>query len=320
MNDFSCFREKPECGFSEVSNQHVKREFRKVAAFLRGDQAFADWGCEPPRGVLLYGPPGTGKTLLARALAAEVSCPFYAPPSTVFLNLWYGNTEHHLRTLWTQASAHPEGAIIFLDEFDALGSRRSRLANPTGNEPQVATVGCLLELMGGLRRSKSRLVVIAATNRLDNIDPAFLRPGRFDFTIEVPRPTELELAEILLIHLRKVERRARRLDVLTPELQEWIRTTRVSALSEAGDWTGQEPPRIREMARIAARHRMVGAHVDEWVRRVVFDRAVSQAEKGDPGPIGCEDLQRELDALIKERLEHLEDKPWFSEELQGGKN
>ena len=65
---------------------------------------------------------------------------------------------------------------------------------------------------------------------------------------------------------------------------------------------------------------MVGANVDEWVRRVVFDRAVSQAEKGDPGPIGCEDLQRELDALIKERLEHLEDKPWFSEELQGGKN
>lgn len=296
IRDFSGYLEKPAVRFSEVCLPTVKPQFEMIAAFLKGDSAFEEWGCEPPRGVMLYGPPGTGKTQLARALAGEIKCPFYNVPSTAFLNLWYGNTEANLRNFFHQAASHSDGCVIFIDEFDDLGSRRGgpELSYEDGGHRRV--VGCLLELMDGFRQSGERLVVLAATNRLDIIDPAFLRPGRFDYIIQVPRPGVNELTEILLIHLRQAEAKASHHNLLAPELRKIVHGGIPLDNPQTMD------PALVFLTDKAARHKLVGADIREIVRRATFDRA-TQAVHGQKNlpPLGTNDLQKQLDELIRQR-------------------
>ncbi len=294
-----------DCDLSQVGGNHeAKHQLRIVAAFLNGSPAFAVWGCEPPRGVLLYGPPGTGKTLLARALAGEVRCPFYCTPSTIFLNQYYGNTERNIRALWAEAASHPAGAILFIDEAEALLSLRSSLGAPRGDDCHNKAVACMLERMDGMKKSSARVVVIAATNRLENVDPAFLRAGRFNYHIEVPVPTARGLAEIWLIQLERVLREAGRLDSLALGLREAVLGDREGCLDAASRLGRPDGSGVVSLARESARHELVGADVREVVRRCVEERAVVLHEwGGDLGPIAVADLRRHLAAYVADRRE-----------------
>jgi tetratricopeptide (TPR) repeat protein len=298
MLDFKRYLVTSNQRFSDVCNLEAKARLEMIGAFLAGHHAFAEWGSEAPRGVLLYGPPGTGKTLLARALAGETQRPFYCTPSTVFLNMWYGNTESNLRAFWEEASAHPDGSIIFLDEFDAIGCKRTRSFDTDGSNCHDKAVGCLLELMDGMTQRQGRLVVLAASNCIENIDPAFLRPGRFDYLIHVPLPGEGEIAEILRIHLRQAETRCSRVQFLDPVLSGWVR----NGAWKPGAADQLAPPLICSISNQASRNALSGADVAEMVRRCVDARTQAAICSGqDLGPIGAEDLLDHLEKIIAEK-------------------
>ncbi len=165
---------------------------------LRHPELFARLGIEPPSGVLLHGPPGTGKTLLARAVANESGANFYSISGPEVFSKWYGQTEQNLRKIFEEAEKNAP-SIIFIDEIDAIAPKREEV---TG-EVEKRAVSQLLTLMDGLRK-RGKVIVIAATNRPDSLDPALRRPGRFDREIEIGVPDKQGRKEILQIHTRKM--------------------------------------------------------------------------------------------------------------------
>ncbi|MEM5815163.1 MAG: CDC48 family AAA ATPase [Candidatus Aenigmatarchaeota archaeon] len=165
---------------------------------LRYPEIFERLGIEPPKGVLLYGPPGTGKTLLAKAVANESGAYFISVNGPEFLSKFYGESESNLRKIFEEAEKNAP-TIIFFDEIDAIAPKREEV---TG-EVERRIVSTLLTLMDGLK-SRGKVIVIAATNRPNDIDPALRRPGRFDREIEVPVPDRDGRLEILKIHTRNM--------------------------------------------------------------------------------------------------------------------
>ncbi|MFH1473830.1 MAG: CDC48 family AAA ATPase [Candidatus Aenigmatarchaeota archaeon] len=163
---------------------------------LRRPEVFERLGIEPPKGVLLHGPPGTGKTLIAKAVANESGAHFVSLAGPEIFSKWYGQTEQNLRKVFDDAEKNAP-AIIFIDEIDAIAPKREQV---TG-EVERRTVSQLLTLMDGLK-SRGKVVVIAATNRVNALDPALRRSGRFDREIEVPVPDKKGRKEILQIHSR----------------------------------------------------------------------------------------------------------------------
>ena len=163
---------------------------------LRRPEVFERLGIEPPKGVLLHGPPGTGKTLIAKAVANESGAHFISLAGPEIFSKWYGQTEQNLRKVFDDAEKNAP-AIIFIDEIDAIAPKREQV---TG-EVERRTVSQLLTLMDGLK-SRGRVIVIAATNRVNSLDPALRRSGRFDREIEVPVPDKKGRKEILQIHTR----------------------------------------------------------------------------------------------------------------------
>lgn len=161
---------------------------------LRHPELFAHLGIAPPKGVLLYGPPGTGKTLIARAIAQESKSRFYSVSGPEIIHKHYGESEAQLRRIFEDAGKNGP-SIIFLDEIDSIAPRRERVSG----DVEKRVVAQLLTLMDGLKR-RSNVVVIAATNLPDAIDPALRRPGRFDREIEIPIPDRIGRQEILEIH------------------------------------------------------------------------------------------------------------------------
>jgi SpoVK/Ycf46/Vps4 family AAA+-type ATPase len=290
IRDFSVYARKPDCNFAMVGGcWAAKRQLRLITEYLRGSQLFQKWGIRPPRGVLLYGPSGTGKTLLAEALAGEVDCPCYMPPVGIFQSVWAGYTEANFRRLWEEASSH-RAAIIFLDEFDSLASCRSDSRAATGEHWYNRIVGAILGLMSS---SPERLVVIAATNCLHNIDPAFLRPGRFEYLIPVDMPTAEELAEIWLIHLQRVEEKAGRIPVLDRPLHEVVFAERQQWLR--GAFCDLDMSGIVGLARLSREQGLTGADVAEVVRRVAASRLEVEFELNvDFGPLSLSDFRQEL--------------------------
>ena len=290
VKDYAQYRVKPDCRLDQVGDHAaIKRELRKILTFLRGDPLILEWGGELPRGVLLHRAPGVGKTHLARALAGEANCPFYAPPISMLLDMYVGNSEKNLRNLFQAAGGH-DHAIVFLDEVDVIAAHRRE--SRESHEPwQGRLAACLLEEMDNLPRRNSRVVVIAATNALDAIDPAFLRPGRFTHVIEVQRPSEAGLAEIFLVCLESAHRRAERPDFLDRQLEQAVLAPRRKWLEQVFH---HDPTGFAEIARLAASKRLVGDHVREIIRRIIDERIIAGLDGLDLGPITLADLRRHV--------------------------
>ena len=195
--------EKPSVTFEDVAGiDEVKADLMEVVDFLREPQKYQRLGGTVPKGVLLIGAPGTGKTLLARAVAGEAKVPFFSISASEFIEAIVGVGAARVRDLFTKARAAAP-AIIFIDELDAIGRSRSAALRVGGNDEQEQTLNQILTEMDGFAASEG-VIVLAATNRADVLDPALLRPGRFDRRITVQAPDRRGRAAILRIHTRNV--------------------------------------------------------------------------------------------------------------------
>ncbi len=193
--------ERPTTRFTDVAGYDgVKQEISEVVDFLRDPQRYAAAGAQGPRGVLMVGPPGTGKTLIARAVAGEAQVPFLSVTGSAFVELFVGVGASRVRDLFADARRRAP-SIIFIDEIDAIGGRRGGAAIGGGNDEREQTLNQLLSEMDGFDQTAG-VVVIAATNRPESLDPALLRPGRFDRQVIVPLPNQIERAAILAVHAK----------------------------------------------------------------------------------------------------------------------
>ncbi|HEU4699441.1 MAG TPA: AAA family ATPase [Gemmatimonadales bacterium] len=182
--------------FANVAgNEGVVAELREVVEFLRDPSKYAKMGARTPKGVLMFGPPGTGKTLMARAVAGEAAVPFYSISGSEVTGFIVGLGVRRIRSLFKKA--RKTGGVIFIDEIDALGGRRGR--NQSHNEDD-RTLNQLLVEMDGFAATEG-VVVLAATNRQEDLDPALLRAGRFDRSVVVGLPTATEREQILRLHV-----------------------------------------------------------------------------------------------------------------------
>src|SRR5580692_3595043 len=192
--------ERPPARFADVAGYPaVKTEISEVVDYLRDPGRYHRAGARGPRGVLMTGPPGTGKTLLARAVAGEARVPFFSVSGSGFVEMFVGVGAARVRDLFEQARTRGP-AIVFIEEIDALGARRGHGGLP-GNEEREQTLNQLLAEMDGFEESGG-VVLLAATNRPDALDPALRRPGRFDRQVVVPLPGRAERAAILAAHAR----------------------------------------------------------------------------------------------------------------------
>ena len=199
--------------FEDVAGcDEAKQEVTEVIEFLRDPSKFTRLGGKIPKGVLLVGPPGTGKTLLARAIAGEAEVPFYSISGSDFVEMFVGVGASRVRDMFEQAKKHAP-CIIFVDEIDAMGRHRGAGIGG-GNDEREQTLNQMLVEMDGFE-SNEGVILVAATNRPDVLDPALLRPGRFDRQVTVPRPDLLGRDQILKVHMRKVPLAS---DVNTKEL------------------------------------------------------------------------------------------------------
>ncbi len=193
--------ERPTTTFADVAGyEGAKAEIAEVVDFLREPDRYARVGAAVPRGVLMVGPPGTGKTLLARAVAGEARVPFFSVTGSSFVELFVGVGAARVRDLFDMARKRAP-AIIFIDEIDAIGQRRAGSGVAVSNDEREQTLNQLLAEMDGFEPS-SGVVVLAATNRPEVLDPALLRPGRFDRQVTIPLPNVSERTAILAVHVR----------------------------------------------------------------------------------------------------------------------
>jgi len=188
--------------FKDVAGiDEAKEELQEIIDFLKDPQKFQKLGGRIPKGVLLVGPPGTGKTLLARAIAGEANVPFFSISGSDFVEMFVGVGASRVRDLFEQGKKNAP-CIIFIDEIDAVGRHRGAGLGG-GHDEREQTLNALLVEMDGFE-SNEGVILIAATNRPDVLDPALLRPGRFDRRVVVPRPDIKGREEILRVHTRKV--------------------------------------------------------------------------------------------------------------------
>jgi cell division protease FtsH len=191
---------------SDVAGLHAaKADMQDIMAFLKNPKAFTDMGAKIPKGVLMQGPPGNGKTLLAKAIAGEVNCPFISVCASEFIEMFVGAGAARIRDLFSKAKELAP-CILFIDEFDAIGRKRSSMSVGGGGDEHAQTLGQLLTLMDGFDTQKNPIIVLAATNRAEVLDPAVLRPGRFDRIVEVGKPYLKDRIEILNVHLNQIKK------------------------------------------------------------------------------------------------------------------
>jgi len=192
----------PKVTFKDVAGiDEAKEELKEIIEFLKDPKKFTRLGGRIPKGVLLMGPPGTGKTLLARAIAGEAGVPFFSISGSDFVEMFVGVGASRVRDLFEQSKKHAP-CIVFIDEIDAVGRHRGAGLGG-GHDEREQTLNQLLVEMDGFE-SNEGVILIAATNRPDVLDPALLRPGRFDRRVVVPRPDIGGRGEILKVHTKKV--------------------------------------------------------------------------------------------------------------------
>jgi len=189
--------------FKDVAGcQEAKKEIMEFVDFLSDPTRFTKLGAKIPKGALLHGPPGTGKTLLAKAVAGEAGVPFYSTSGSDFIEMFVGVGPARVRSLFEEARKNAP-CIVFIDEIDAVGRKRGRGGFSGGNDERENTLNQLLVEMDGFNPS-SGIVVLAGTNRVDILDDALTRPGRFDRQIAVERPDLQGRKEIFMVHLKGI--------------------------------------------------------------------------------------------------------------------
>jgi len=184
---------------SVAGNEEAKDSVQDVVDFLKNPEKYSAYGARMPKGIILYGDPGTGKTLLAKAVAGEANVPFYAVSGSDFVQIYVGVGAGRIRSLFKKARSHGK-AVIFIDEIDAIGKKRDN-GRGGGSDEKDQTLNALLTEMSGFNETEG-IIIIAATNRLDMLDEALLRPGRFDRHIEVTLPDVSAREKILKLHLK----------------------------------------------------------------------------------------------------------------------
>ena len=248
-------------GFADVAGvDEAKDELKEIVAFLKDPVTYGRLGARIPKGILLVGPPGTGKTLLARAVAGEAGVPFFSINGSEFVEMFVGVGAARVRDLFEQARQNAP-CIIFIDELDALG--RARGISPFGNDEKEQTLNQLLSDLDGFDPSVG-VVLLAATNRPEVLDPALLRAGRFDRQISVDRPDKIGRVEILKVHLKKV-----RLDA-------HVDPDQIAALTPG--FTGADLANlVNEAATLATRRGATSVSIDDFAAAV--ERVVAGPEK-----------------------------------------
>jgi cell division protease FtsH len=249
--------------FDDVAGvDEAKDELREVVDFLKNPEQYSRLGGRMPKGILLVGPPGTGKTLLAKAVAGQAKVPFFSISGSEFVEMFVGVGAARVRDLFEQARSQAP-AIIFIDELDALGRARGIGPYVGGHDEKEQTLNQLLAEMDGFDSSKG-LIILAATNRPEILDPALLRAGRFDRQVLVDRPDKKGRADILRVHLRKAKLAA---DV-DPE--------KVAALTPG--FTGADLANlVNEAALLATRRGADAVTMDDFTNAV--ERMVAGLEK-----------------------------------------
>jgi cell division protease FtsH len=255
-------KENSQITFDDVAGlEEAKQELMEIVEFLRNPKKFVKIGGKVPRGVLLVGPPGTGKTLMARAVAGEAGVPFFSISASQFIEMFVGVGASRVRDLFSGAKKNAP-SIIFIDELDAVGrSRGTGLGG--GNDEREQTLNQLLSELDGFEPHQE-VIVMAATNRPDVLDPALLRPGRFDRQVVVERPDWRARLEILKVHTRKTP--------LAPDVD-----LRVIARGTPGMCGADLESLVNEGALIAARENMDRVSMDHLER--AKDRILMGAER-----------------------------------------
>src|SRR6266536_3212790 len=265
-------KDTPKTTFSDVAGaDEAVEELHEIKDFLQAPAKYQALGAKIPKGVLLYGPPGTGKTLLARAVAGEAGVPFYSISGSDFVEMFVGVGASRVRDLFEQAKANAP-AIVFVDEIDAVGRQRGAGLGG-GHDEREQTLNQLLVEMDGFD-TKSGVILIAGTNRPDILDPALLRPGRFDRQIAVDRPDLKGRIDILRVHARGKP--------LAPDIDLEVLARRTPG------FTGADLANVvNEAALLSARHsrkEIVNEELEEAIDRVIAGperktRVISEKEK-----------------------------------------
>ncbi len=240
---------KPTVTFDDVAGvDEAKQELYEIVEFLKSRERFQVLGARIPRGVLLVGPPGTGKTLLARAVAGEAGVPFFSISGSEFVEMFVGVGASRVRDLFTQAKQR-KPSIIFIDEIDAVGRRRG--AGPgSGHDEREQTLNQILTEMDGFEHNEG-VIVLAATNRPDILDPALLRPGRFDRRVVLDRPDIAGRVAILKVHAKgKPLHEAVNLEVLAKQTVGFSGADLSNLMNEAAILAARRGKKIIEMSEL----------------------------------------------------------------------
>ena len=249
--------------FADVAGvDEAEEELREIVEFLKNPKKYTSIGGRIPKGVLLVGPPGTGKTLLARAVAGEANVPFFSLSGSEFVEMFVGVGAARVRDLFSQAE-NKAPCIVFIDELDALG--KVRIQSPMGShEEREQTLNQLLAEMDGFDARKG-VIIMAATNRPEVLDPALMRPGRFDRQVLVDKPDVRGREEILKIHVRKNVKTAEHVDL------------KVIAARTAGFAGADLANLVNEAALLAARRDKTSVEMKDFDEAI--DRVIAGLEK-----------------------------------------
>src|SRR5690606_24528730 len=195
---------KSSTSFKDIAGlKEAKAEVMEVVDFLKNPETYTKLGAKIPKGVMLVGPPGTGKTLMARAVAGEAQVPFFSMSGSEFVEMFVGVGASRVRDLFKQAKEKAP-SIIFIDEIDAVGQSRDQAKSFQSNDERENTLNQLLAELDGFG-DNTGVIVLAATNRVEILDKALLRAGRFDRHIYLELPTKIERIEIFNVHLKRIK-------------------------------------------------------------------------------------------------------------------